>query len=138
MNGGYVLALVTIMIGPLVGVAVRLASRGRGGWAYQVLAIAITYLAIVSTYTPAAVEATLNDNQGQASHASVTSGAELIEAHSANANEPSLARFAATVAIISLTICAAPLLVGAQNAIALVFIAVGLYPAWRINRRAPA
>ncbi len=44
--------LVAIAVGFMVGKAVRRGSRGRGGWAYQSLAIALTYLAIVSTYIP--------------------------------------------------------------------------------------
>jgi hypothetical protein len=44
--------LVAIAVGYVVGKAVRRGSRGRGGWAYQTLAIALTYMAIVSTYVP--------------------------------------------------------------------------------------
>ena len=44
--------LVAIAVGFMVGKAVRKGSRGRGGWAYQSLAIALTYFAIVSTYIP--------------------------------------------------------------------------------------
>jgi hypothetical protein len=45
-------ALVAIAVGYMVGKAVRRGSRGRGGWAYQTLAVGLTYLAIVSTYVP--------------------------------------------------------------------------------------
>jgi len=44
--------LVAIAVGYMVGKAVRRGSRGRGGWAYQTLAVGLTYLAIVSTYIP--------------------------------------------------------------------------------------
>jgi|SRR5690349_23012207 len=44
--------LVAIAVGYMVGKAVRRGSRGRGGWAYQSLAVGLTYLAIVSTYVP--------------------------------------------------------------------------------------
>jgi DNA-directed RNA polymerase subunit RPC12/RpoP len=44
--------LVAIVVGFMVGKAVRKGSRGRGGWAYQTLAVSLTYLAIVSTYVP--------------------------------------------------------------------------------------
>lgn len=44
--------LVAIAVGFIVGTAVRKGSGGRGGWAYQTLAIGLTYLAIVSTYIP--------------------------------------------------------------------------------------
>jgi hypothetical protein len=44
--------LVAIVVGYMVGMAVRKGSRGRGGWAYQTLAIGLTYLAIVTSYVP--------------------------------------------------------------------------------------
>jgi ribosomal protein L7/L12 len=49
---GYELGLVAILVGWIVGVAVKKGSDGRGGWAYQLLAIALTYTAIVTTYIP--------------------------------------------------------------------------------------
>ena len=48
--------LVAIAVGFMVGTAVRKGSGGRGGWAYQTLAIALTYLAMVSTYVPLVVK----------------------------------------------------------------------------------
>lgn len=44
--------LVAIVVGYMVGIAVRKGSRGRGGWPYQTLAIGLTYLAIVTSYVP--------------------------------------------------------------------------------------
>jgi hypothetical protein len=44
--------LVAIVVGYMVGMAVRKGSRNRGGWAYQTLAIGLTYLAIVTSYVP--------------------------------------------------------------------------------------
>ena len=52
---GYEFGLVAIVVGFMVGKAVNKGSRGRGGWAYQTLAIVLTYFAIVSTYIPLAV-----------------------------------------------------------------------------------
>jgi hypothetical protein len=52
---GYEFGLVAIAVGFCVGKAVNKGSRGRGGWAYQTLAIVLTYFAIVSTYIPLAV-----------------------------------------------------------------------------------
>jgi hypothetical protein len=52
---GYEFGLVAIAVGFVVGKAVHRGSRGRGGWAYQTLAVLLTYFAIVSTYIPLAV-----------------------------------------------------------------------------------
>jgi hypothetical protein len=44
--------LVAIVVGYMVGIAVRKGSRGKGGWAYQTLAVGLTYLAIITSYVP--------------------------------------------------------------------------------------
>jgi hypothetical protein len=54
---GYELGLIAIVVGLLVGLAVRRGSRARGGWRYQALAIFLTYLSIASTYVPRVLDA---------------------------------------------------------------------------------
>lgn len=49
---GYEIGLIAVVVGMLVGKAVRWGSGDRGGPAYQAMAIAITYISIVSTYVP--------------------------------------------------------------------------------------
>jgi hypothetical protein len=46
------LALLAILVGWMVGKAVRYGSRGRGGRRYQVLALLLTYFAISVSYVP--------------------------------------------------------------------------------------
>ncbi len=46
------IGLIAILVGWLVGRAVRKGSGERGGLKYQVLAVGLTYLAIVTTYIP--------------------------------------------------------------------------------------
>jgi hypothetical protein len=53
---GYEFGLVAIVVGFAVGYAVRVGSGGRGGLPYQLLAVIITYAAIVCTYVPAIVQ----------------------------------------------------------------------------------
>jgi hypothetical protein len=48
---GYEIGLISILVGFMVGWAVRQGTRGFGSRRYQVLAFALTYLAIASTYT---------------------------------------------------------------------------------------
>ena len=47
--------MVAIVVGILVGYAVRWGARGRGGWVYQALAVLLTYGSIVVTYIPPVV-----------------------------------------------------------------------------------
>lgn len=52
---GYEIGLISILVGFMVGWAVRQGTRGFGSRRYQVLAFALTYFAIASTYTGLAV-----------------------------------------------------------------------------------
>ena len=52
---GYEMGLIAIVVGLMVGGAVRKGSNGRGGWHYQALAMFLTYASIVSTYVPEVV-----------------------------------------------------------------------------------
>jgi hypothetical protein len=74
---GYEIGLIAVAVGWLVGGAVRLGSRGLGGVPFQVLAVVLTYLAIVSTYVPAILEAFESE---QAMLAAEASGSETADA----------------------------------------------------------
>lgn len=56
-------ALIAIVVGFLVGAAVR-KGAGHGGWPYQILAVALTYVAIGLSYAPFALEAAQNGSSG--------------------------------------------------------------------------
>ncbi|WP_406700784.1 hypothetical protein V5E97_18520 [Singulisphaera sp. Ch08] len=49
------IGLIAILVGFMVGTAVRSGSRHRGGWAYQVLAVSLTYAAISASYLATAI-----------------------------------------------------------------------------------
>lgn len=135
MITGYEFALLTIFIGYGVGRAVRWGSNGRGGWAYQTLAIALTYLAIVTSYAPAVLEgmkaASTKDTAVTATATSTTAATPAAPA----GEPPSAAKVALALFVVTLIICAAPFLVGIKNVIGLFIIGVGLYEAWKTNRR---
>lgn len=49
---GYELGIVAVVVGLAVGGAVRIGAERRGGWAYQTIAVVLTYLAIAASYVP--------------------------------------------------------------------------------------
>lgn len=49
---GYNIGLVAIVVGLMVGAAVRSGSGARGGWGYQLLALFLTYSAIAGMLAP--------------------------------------------------------------------------------------
>lgn len=110
---GYEIGLIAIGVGYFVGIAVRKGSNGEGGWAYQALAILLTYAAIVSTYVPSILTALANkaDGNGQGVAAPVS---------------------AAWVLAIAF---AAPFLGGFGNIMGIVIIGIALYEAWKMNRK---
>jgi len=54
------IGIVAILIGYMVGYAVRKGAGGRGGRRFQVLAVALTYFAVALAYVPLILPATLN------------------------------------------------------------------------------
>ena len=132
MITGYEFALLTIFIGYAVGRAVRWGSNGRGGWAYQTLAIGLTYLAIVTSYAPAVFQGLKGEARKEiAATATTTPGTPA----STPDERPSAARVALALFAVTLFICAAPFLIGIKNVIGLFIIGVGVYEAWKSNRR---
>ena len=160
---GYEIGLVAIVVGFLVGRAVNLGSNGRGGRAYQLLAVGLTYFAIVTTYIPmiiksakeqATVEATA-DSTGQkrvADNAPVSppsapgaSGTELqgtaaTAATATEASSPKVQKLTVGTVVLGLAVllafaAAAPILAGMENIVGMVIIGIGMFEAWRQNQR---
>jgi hypothetical protein len=142
---GYELGLIAIVVGFGVGSAVRWGCNGRGGWAYQTLAMALTYLAIVSTYVPPVIKA-INDRSETATAAAGTTAAPSAKTEvpasttsesqeAAGRTPPSAASALVALVVFAAVMCAVPFLAGAQNIMGIVIIGIGLYEAWKINKR---
>ena len=139
---GYEFGLIAIVVGFAVGTGVKWGSNGRGGWLYQTLAMGLTYLAIVSTYIPPIVNelSKLPDAPSTTASSEQTPGttpaAQTTEATAAESTETlQQPPFAVMVGIVMVIAIAAPFLAGFENIIGLVIIGIGLYEAWRLNRR---
>ena len=104
---GYQLSIIFIAVGFLVGRAVRWATGGRGGVRYQVLAVAITYVAIAFSWVPFLVEQT----------AGSVGAADLV---------------ARIPFILSL-----PVAIGLEQPFSLVILGIGLWEAWKFTAPVP-
>jgi hypothetical protein len=129
-------SLIAILIGFMVGKAVWAGSRHRGGWRYQALAVFLTYASIVSAFIPALASQALREaREAKAAKATAT------PVSTAPAEPITLGKAIVGLTIFAVAIfafaCLAPFLMGAQNIIGLVIIAIGLYEAWKINRHVP-
>jgi hypothetical protein len=133
---GYEFGLIAIVVGMAVGKAVNWGAHGRGGWRYQTMAIALTYLAIVTSYVPGIVSEIRK--QPATVEASTTPGETAAPAAQtpAAAEAPVTATGAiAAIAILIGFVLALPFLAGVQNIMGVIIIGIGLYEAWKFNRK---
>ena len=143
---GYEFGLIAIVVGYAVGSAVRWGSDGRGGKSYQALAIALTYLAIVTTYIPPIVEELRKGpaidaeavKAGATPRASATPASATtkdVSTEPAADAPPGLGGLLLAVLVLLAIACVAPFFAGFENIIGIVIIGIGLYEAWKLNRR---
>lgn len=147
--------VVALIVGATVGKAVRRGARGSGGWPYQVLAIALTYIAIVSTYVPA-IAKKIQDVPARIDHVgvlrahnepapplrdsgvfSLQTGAPAAAAVSTTRAQDHLGLGTVLLGFSELLLYAAvePVAAGRSNLTGLLIIGVGVLVAGWINRR---
>lgn len=145
---GYEFSLIAIVVGFGVGGAVRWGCYRRGGPLYQALAIALTYLSIVSTYVPSIVEGLMsNASNESAADAGATQAQPSPEGTTATvsatssgaptdgASPPRGVVFALAMVFVLAIAVAAPFLGGLENIMGIIIIGIGVYEAWKINKR---
>ena len=148
---GYELGLVAILVGWLVGRAVHKGSYGAGGWAYQTLAVGLTYLAIVSTYVPFIFKSATEDDAkakvAAAAPAADTAGATQVTDSvtvkpvaatiDSSTHRMTPGRFFLGLLALVAIAAVAPFLAGVENILGLIIIGFALFQAWKMNRRVP-
>jgi hypothetical protein len=133
-------SIVVLLVGFMVGKAVRSGARGRGGRRFQWLAVALTYLAIVTTYVPfvlkgftrsSAASVTAVNDVSTAADAFLTVGPARGEAPAPRA---SLGATTVDLGALLLLAVVAPVLEGANHLLTLLVFSLALVQAWRMNR----
>jgi DNA-directed RNA polymerase subunit RPC12/RpoP len=127
---GYEIGFIAVGVGWLVGKAVHKGGYGRGGWKLQALAVGLTYCSIVGSYVPLAIK-TIVAKQGQ----SVAAAAEGPALQSPTSSGAAGVGLGLGLLILFGYSLAAPFLGGFRNILGLFIIGLGLYEAWRLNRR---
>lgn len=141
---GYEIGLIAILVGVLVGGAVRAGSKARGGWLYQALAVVLTYLAIATSYVPpfvagfreaAAEEAAAEESAAEESAAAPGAAGDDLYAEDLEAMSPEMEEAALWVMAV-LFAFAWPVLQATEGGfIGTLIVGFGLYQAWKMNRR---
>ena len=126
---GYEIGLVAVVVGFMVGGAVRWGSFGRGGFAYQFLAVGITYMAIVGTSIPTLLEAIQNDPTFEEER-------RAAEENRGRAKEPvSAIGMIVGVGLLAALALSMPILSAFDAPIWLLIIGFAVFEAWKRNRR---
>lgn len=150
---GYEIGLVAIVIGLLVGGAVRRGSRGRGGWRYQTLAVVLTYLSITATYVPYIFQGMIEEAEKGETAANAPAEGERVAlldpseegdaagvvapvSATSNAEEEEAAGLGSVLLAIGVLMAFAMVAPFFGGPIGLFIIGIGLYEAWKMNRRA--
>ena len=115
------------------GKAVQWGAYGRGGWKYQTLAMILTYLSIVGSYVPMIVRE-IGKPKTETSAPARGASTRTPEARPAVATQGAAFFAFGLLALLALA-CALPFLAGIRNIMGLVIIGIGLYEAWKFNRR---
>src|SRR2546427_7533549 len=133
---GYEFGLIAVVVGLLVGAAVRRGSSGRGGWRYQVLAMFLTYSAVVATdSTLIARELKKEWGTQAASPVAVADGINASsDAAPSTSHRPGPLAVALGLMLIIALAYAAPIMIGITSPLHLLIAGFALYEAWKLNR----
>ena len=132
--GKFVIENPSIGIGIGVGRAVHWGSRNRGGWAYQVLAVLLTYASIAGNCVPDVIT-NIVEQKDDSKPAVAAPAAAGTPVKASAAAVPSVGGFLLALGAVFLLAAAAPFLGGASNIVGLLIIGFGLWNAWKVNRR---
>ena len=139
---GREITAIVLLVGFIVGKAVRVGSRSRGGRRFQWLALSLTYLAIAATYVPFVMKGFSPASRTSSIEllpATTNGGAFLVVNPVATAPAPppaSLGKAAVDYSGLLLLAVVAPILEGMRHVFTLLLIAAAMFLAWRMNRRA--
>jgi hypothetical protein len=135
------IGIVAILIGYMVGYAVRKGARGRGGLRFQVMAVALTYASIALAYTPIALKPAIADPDAQKPSSSAASSDSQAAAEPvsrrATTTKPTGPRLLLSFVFLLGFIAALPVLVVVgsfpSGLISAFIIFIGMRQAWHLT-----
>lgn len=134
---GLEVGLIAIVVGYMVGKAIRRASRGLGGRPQQILAVTLTYFSITTSYIPVFIYQSMKHP-----HTVVQSGQTEVQgaetARNGGAAGQARVSFGRALLFLLLLAAVAPFLSlgsGVSGLISLFIIFIGLQRAWRLTGR---
>jgi hypothetical protein len=131
---GYEIGLIAVAVGWMVGKAVQKGSRGLGGRKLQIMAVVLTYLSIVGSYVPLSVKYALEHPTGQ--RQSATASQKQSPEVLTEPTPPSAGALIGGLLMLLVYCLVSPFLNGLSSIIGLFIICIGLFEAWKLNRKA--
>src|SRR5437899_7026137 len=143
---GYEFGLVAVVVGFVVGAAVRKGSNGRGGWRYQALAMFLTYSAVVATDSSLIARELGQQLLAHRDSAQAAANTTLKQASAPGAvmtpdaaagqrrERPGTLALLVGLAVLAALAYAAPIMIGISNPLHLLIAGFALYEAWKLNR----
>jgi len=143
---GYEFGLVAVVVGLVVGGAVRKGSSGRGGWRYQALAMFLTYTAVVVTDSSLIARELGQQLLAHRDSAQAAANTTLKQASAPGAvmtpdaaagqrrERPGTLALLVGLAVLAALAYAAPIMIGISNPLHLLIAGFALYEAWKLNR----
>jgi hypothetical protein len=128
------IGLVAIAIGYMVGYAVKLATGGRGGRRFQVLALVLTYWAVGLAYLPLTIGAALEERAASSSNASSVTAAPQTSGTAGDGDGGGLVM--SLVMLVGLSLALPVLSVAGSmpgGLISAAIIAFGMHQAWQMT-----
>ena len=144
---GYEFGLVAVVVGFVVGAAVRKGSNGRGGWRYQALAMFLTYSAVVATDSSLIARELVKQLPARTDSVGVVHDSTRLLASAAGValsadsggkakrrERPGLGALLLGIAVLLGLAYAAPIAIGISSPIHLLIAGFAIYEAWKLNR----
>jgi hypothetical protein len=127
---GWMIGYISLAVGYIVGKAIVMGSKGRGGRRYQIAAVLLTYMAVSLAAVPIAIP----------QHTKQKSAKQQAQVSGSAAEAPKKMGLGKAVATLTLLGLASPFLAlsnPAQGIIGLVILFVGIRIAWKITAARP-
>jgi hypothetical protein len=131
------IGIVAIVVGIMVGKAVRAGSNGLGGRPQQILAVLLTYFSITTSYIPVYLHQ-LSKNPQLREQARQNEAKSPSVAGDQQTGQPAQMGLARAIMVLMLLFAAAPffgLTTGIGGFISLFIIFIGLQRAWKLTGR---
>jgi hypothetical protein len=136
---GYQLALISIVVGVMVGKAIRYASQGRGGRPQQIMAAALTYVAISVSFSAVGIYHFVTDRKPPVANVKSNSLAGQSDTNSAapqNGTRPTSRNLIIVLAAVAALFLGAPffaLSAGLSGLLTVFIMFIGIQRAWKIT-----